>query len=94
LRLNLKINPSGVDLVPTDLMPLEHLHAGEWADVADVTGEPGWVTRLAEMGVRIGCRLLVLQPGSPCLLQIGESRLSLRGGLATQILVRPVALAC
>jgi ferrous iron transport protein A len=75
-------------------MPLEHLHAGEWADVADVTGEPGWVTRLAEMGVRIGCRLMVLQPGSPCLLQIGELRLSLRSDLATQILVRPVALAC
>jgi ferrous iron transport protein A len=75
-------------------MPLEHLHAGEWADVADVTGEAGWVTRLAEMGVRIGCRLLVLQPGSPCLLQIGESRLSLRGDLATQILVRPVVLVC
>jgi ferrous iron transport protein A len=80
--------------VPNDLMPLESLHAGDWADVADVTGEPGWVTRLAEMGVRIGCRLLVLQPGSPCLLLIGESRLSLRGDLATQILVRPVALAC
>ena len=45
----------------------------------DVTGEPGWVTRLAEMGVRIGSRLLVLQAGSPCLLQVGECRLCLRG---------------
>ncbi len=77
--------------MPTELMPLEFLHAGAWADVADVSGEPGWVTRLGEMGVRIGSRLRVLQAGSPCLLQVGESRLSLRGDLAMQILVRPVA---
>lgn len=76
--------------MPGDLMPLEFLDAGAWADIADVSGEPGWVTRLAELGVRSGCRLRVLQPGSPCLLQIGESRLSLRGDCAMQILVRPV----
>lgn len=76
--------------VPDDLLPLEYLHSGEWADVADVSGEPSWVNRLAEMGVRIGCRLRVLQSGSPCLLQVGESRLSLRGDWATQILVRPI----
>jgi ferrous iron transport protein A len=81
--------------VPSELLPLELLHAGEWADVADVSGEPGWVCRLAEMGVRIGSRLRVLQPGSPCLLQVGESRLSLRGDWALQILVRPVLVgAC
>ena len=76
--------------MPTDLLPLEFLSTGDWADVADVTGEPGWVTRLAELGVRIGSRLRVLQAGSPCLLQVGESRLSLRGEFALQILVRPV----
>lgn len=80
--------------MPNDLMPLEDLDAGDWADIADISGEPGWVTRLAELGVRIGSRLLMLQPGSPCLLQVGESRLSLRGDLATRILVRPVALLC
>jgi ferrous iron transport protein A len=79
--------------VPNEILPLEFLKPGDWADVADVTGEPGWVTRLAEMGVRIGCRLCVLQAGSPCLLQVGESRLSLRGELCLQILVRPVALS-
>ncbi len=90
MRLNLKCNCAGENM-PAELMPLELLHAGAWADVADVTGEPGWVTRLAEMGVRIGCRLRVVQPGSPCLLQVGDSRLSLRGDWAMQILVRPVA---
>ena len=50
--------------MPTDLMPLEFLNNGDWADIADVTGEAGWVTRLAEMGVRIGSRLRVVQAGS------------------------------
>jgi Fe2+ transport system protein FeoA len=73
------------------LLPLELLRPGEWADVAEVTGEPGWVGRLAELGLRIGCRLQMLQGGWPCLLQVGGCRLSLRGECALQILVRPVA---
>ena len=75
------------------LLPLELLDCGEWADVAEVTGEPGWVSRMAEMGLRIGSRLRVLQRGSPCLLQVGGTRLSLRGDGGLRILVRPVALA-
>jgi Fe2+ transport system protein FeoA len=78
--------------VPSELLPLELLKSGDLAEVADVTGEPGWVTRLAELGVRIGSQLRVLQAGSPCLLQVGESRLSLRSDWATQILVRPVTM--
>lgn len=73
------------------LLPLELLRPGEWADVAEVTGEPSWVGRLAELGVRIGSRLCMLQSGCPCLLQVGGCRLSLRGECAMQILVRPVA---
>jgi Fe2+ transport system protein FeoA len=75
------------------ILPLDLLNPGEWADVADVCGEPAWICRLAELGVRIGCRLQVLQPGRPCLLQIGGCRLSLRGDDALQIFVRPVAAA-
>jgi Fe2+ transport system protein FeoA len=75
------------------LLPLEFLDGGQWAEVAAVSGEPGWVGRLAELGLQIGSRLRVLQPGSPCLLQVGGTRLSLRGEWATQILVRPVSLA-
>ena len=70
------------------LLPLDLLQSGQWADVAEVVGEPAWVGRLAELGVRTGCRLCMLQPGSPCLLQVGGCRLSLRGDGTTQILVR------
>jgi Fe2+ transport system protein FeoA len=72
------------------LMPLDMLAAGEVAEVADVCGDSRWVGRLAELGIREGCRLQVLQPGSPCLLDISGCRLCLRGSDSSQILVRPV----
>jgi ferrous iron transport protein A len=72
------------------LLPLELLAPGEWADIADVSGEATWVGRLAEMGVRIGCRLRLVQQGNPCLFQVDGARLSLRSEQALQILVRPV----
>jgi Fe2+ transport system protein FeoA len=73
------------------LLPLELLNTGEWADVADVSGEPAWVCRMAELGLRAGCRFQVLQAGSPCLLRVGGGRLSLRPDDRLQILVRPVS---
>ena len=73
------------------LLPLEMLQAGEWADIEDVSGQAEWVGRMAELGVRAGCRIQVLQPGSPCLLQVGGCRLCLRADWLMQILVRPVA---
>ncbi|MEI7688373.1 MAG: FeoA family protein [Planctomycetota bacterium] len=74
-----------------DTIPLELLRRGEQADVTEVHGEPCWVGRMAELGIRTGCRLRVLQPGAPCVLMVGEARLTLRGDSVFQILVRPVA---
>ena len=73
-----------------ELLPLELLGPGEWGEVEDVAGEPGWVCRMAELGIRHGCRLQVVQPGRPCLLQVEGCRLSLRGECDCQIFVRPV----
>jgi ferrous iron transport protein A len=72
------------------LMPLDMLRAGEWAEVAEVTGPVDWVGRLAELGLRAGSRVQVVQPGSPCLLAVGDSKLCLRGAESSQILVCPV----
>lgn len=74
----------------SDLLPLELLQSGEWADVAELSGEVGWVGRMAELGLSIGSRLRILQSGSPCLLEVGDARLSLRADSASNILVRPV----
>ncbi len=73
------------------LLPLDVLTRGEWATVAEVSGEPGWVNRLAELGLREGCKFQVLQPGSPCLLQVANCKLCLRGDDCAQILVSPAS---
>jgi Fe2+ transport system protein FeoA len=73
------------------VMPLDLLQAGDWAEVANVDGDPSWVGRLAELGLREGAQLCVLQPGSPCLLQIASGKLCLRGGECSQILVVPIS---
>jgi ferrous iron transport protein A len=73
------------------LLPLELLGPGEWADVGEVRGQPAWVARMAELGIRPGSRVQVVRGGSPCLLLVGGSRLSVRGEQAMEILVRPVA---
>jgi ferrous iron transport protein A len=71
------------------LLPLECLRPGEWAEVCDVSGEPSWVCRLGELGIRVGGRVQMLRAGSPCLIQVGGGRLSLRGDHASCVLVRP-----
>ena len=75
-----------------ELLPLDMLAAGEEADVADVSGDPAWVHRLAELGIQAGCRLRMLRSGSPCLLQVGGCQLCLRGDATSCILVRPCGL--
>jgi ferrous iron transport protein A len=73
------------------LLPLELLAPGEWAEVGEVHGQPAWIARMAELGIRPGSRVQVVRGGSPCLVLVGGSRLSLRGEQAMQILVRPLA---
>ncbi len=72
------------------MMPLDMLRAGEVAEVEEIHGSPGWVGRLAELGLRQGCRVQVVQGGSPCLLEVGGCRLCLRAAECSRILVRPV----
>ena len=74
------------------ILPLELIEAGEWADVEEVTGTAMWVSRMAELGVRSGSRLRILRQGTPCLLQVDGTRLSVRRDSEAQILVRPVAV--
>jgi len=75
---------------PDSTLPLDLLRPGEWADVTDIAGEETWVCRMAELGLRAGCRVQMLQSGTPCLLQVAGCKLCLRGCDSSQILVRPL----
>ncbi len=85
----------GIPALETDqLLPLDILTTGEWAEIAEIQGGPDWVKRMAELGVHAGCRLQMIRSGCPCLVRVGETRLCLRGECATHIWVRPVEGQC
>ena len=69
------------------------VHSGVWADVVDVYGDSAWIGRMAELGIRHGSRLRMIQGGQPCIVEVGATRLSVRGDEVGQILVRPTELA-
>jgi Fe2+ transport system protein FeoA len=73
-----------------EFLPLDALRPGCWAAVVDLLGDSAQLQRLEEVGIRPGAHLRMIQPGCPCLFQLGASRVSLRCGDDIQILVRPL----
>ena len=70
-----------------NIVPLELMTAGEVGHVVQVDGSPDIVHRLAEMGLREQVRVLMIQPGRPCIVVVGDHRLSLRTDDEAEILV-------
>ncbi len=73
-----------------DVVPLDCLHAGETGRIADVEGCVETVTRLAEIGLRNGALIRMVQPGSPCILALDNQRLSFRPEECTHVFVEVV----
>jgi len=70
------------------LLPLPSLERDEEAVIRILAG-PGPVrSRLQELGLLPGARVRVVASGSPCILQVGATRLCLRGEEADSILVQ------
>ncbi|MCC6547824.1 ferrous iron transport protein A [Candidatus Sumerlaeota bacterium] len=63
---------------------------GQVGVVDHVEGSPEFVRRLGEMGIHVGGILEVLDPGVPCRLAVGSSRIALRGELLHTIRVCPL----
>lgn len=70
-----------------NIVPLELMSVGEVGRIVLLDGTPEVVHRLAEMGLREQCLVRMLQPGRPCLIVVGDHRLSLRYEEDVQILV-------
>ncbi len=73
------------------MLPLEFLQNCEQAEITVVEGDPNFVARLADIGLHVGSAIQMIQAGSPCVVQIGEARLSLRLNDRQQVLVRPLS---
>lgn len=71
----------------TRILPIELLRHGERGVIHELCGEETVVHRLSEMGLRPGVEFRMVRPGSPCIVCVGEHRLTLRLGPALQILV-------
>lgn len=72
-----------------DLVPLQFLSRGERGQVGQLLGEMEHVHRLEEMGLRAGTQIEMIEPGCPCIIQIGGYRLCFRDNDVFHVLVRP-----
>jgi len=71
------------------VIPLDLLKAGEHARIVQIDGQHDVVNRLQEMGLHEHVEITMLQPGQPCLIAVGNHRLSFRGEEAAVIFVQP-----
>lgn len=78
--------PAGIVRVSA-IVPLAQLRPGESGRVLDLPGNSAVAARFAEMGLREGVSVRMIRSGQPCLVALGEQRLSFRGGDSDDILV-------
>ena len=76
-----------------DAIPLQQLAPGQAAFIEQVCGCAEQVRRLAELGVRGGVEIEMVQSGSPCIIRLAGSKLCFRDCDVLSVLVRPGALA-
>ena len=69
------------------VVPLEFLSVGERGRICDLNGNRGLVDRLAEMGLRQGVEIHMIQTGSPCIVAFDNHRFSFRCDETASILV-------
>ncbi|MDZ4859513.1 MAG: FeoA domain-containing protein [Candidatus Hydrogenedentes bacterium] len=86
-RVNTKSNPAA-SLGTGIECPLTACAAGEEVVVIELLTETGLTARLREMGLVSGASLRVVSNGIPMILELGETRLCLRGADAEGVFVR------
>jgi ferrous iron transport protein A len=72
-----------------DLIPLNHLGAGQSGCVGLVLGGADQVHRLEEIGLRDGTQVEMVQPGTPCIIRLAGHKLCFRGDDLLRVMVRP-----
>ncbi len=75
------------------LVALDHLKAGQSADIGLVFGLPDHVHRLHELGLRGGSRIEVFRSGNPCIIRVSGNKVCIRSDHRLQVMVRPVTMS-
>ena len=70
------------------VLPLLAIERDEVAVIQSLAGPGPLRARLEELGLLPGARVRIVANGSPCILEVGQTRLCLRGEEADAILVR------
>ncbi len=70
--------------------PLCELSAGQAGRIVRIHGKAEHVHRLAEFGLRPGVTVRMFRPGTPCIFQLGESKVCFRQDKQLQVFVEPV----
>ncbi len=68
---------------------IQELKVGDRGEITSLTGSEYDLSRLSSLGLRGGARIRMLRAGSTCIVELDESRICLRTGKDTQILVQP-----
>lgn len=71
----------------TAIVPLAQLRPGECGRIHDLPCDSVDSVRFAEMGLREGVAVRMIRSGQPCLVALGDQRLSFRGGDSDDILI-------
>ena len=69
-------------------VPLRSLRAGQSGRVARLTGNDDLIHRLRELGLRVGARVQMIQPGNPCIIRLDGQKFGFRADGAARVLVR------
>ncbi len=77
----------------SELMPLSTLLAGEIAQIHSIVGPVELVRHLAELGLRQGSHLEMVQQGATCILRIDGMKLCVRGDELLRVMVSPISAA-
>jgi Fe2+ transport system protein FeoA len=73
-------------------VPLRSLRAGQAGRVCRLTGNDDLVHRLRELGLRVGARVQMIQPGNPCIIRLDGQKFGFRADGAARVLVRTASL--
>ncbi|MBN1851913.1 MAG: ferrous iron transport protein A [Pirellulales bacterium] len=71
-----------------NLLPIHVLMTGQTGSVQKIIGNANVVHRLAELGIRSGARLEIVQHGSPCIIRLNDSKYCFRDTDSINVLVQ------